>query len=129
MISRRRIGVNFCEGRADIRLWAPEASSVALKNLSGNKLIGLNKQEFGFWGATTGAISPGDRYKFLLNGQDEFPDPASLSQPEGVHGASEAMDLNEFRWNDKSWKNIPLQKYILYELHTGTFTPEGNSFR
>ena len=60
-----------------------------------------------------------------MKGKQEFPDPTSLSQPEGVHGPSQAIDLREFEWSDDNWKNIPLEEYILYELHTGTFTPEG----
>ena len=51
-----------------------------------------------------------------------IPDPASLSQPEGVHEASEVINLNDFDWTDDNWKNIPLKEMIQYELHTGTFT-------
>ena len=64
-------------------------------------------------------------YEFLVDGDKEYPDPASLSQPGGVHGASKAIDVTEFPWTDRDWKNIPLENYILYELHTGTFTPGG----
>ncbi|GAB3255680.1 malto-oligosyltrehalose trehalohydrolase [Larkinella harenae] len=53
------------------------------------------------------------------------PDPASLAQPEGVHGPSEAIDTTSFEWHDQNWANYDLEEYILYELHTGTFTPEG----
>ncbi|WP_229364499.1 malto-oligosyltrehalose trehalohydrolase [Fibrella aestuarina] len=54
-----------------------------------------------------------------------LPDPASLSQPEGVHGLSRAVDTGTFPWEDTGWVNPPLAQYLLYELHTGTFTPEG----
>src|SRR5690606_3439547 len=49
----------------------------------------------------------------------------SLSQPEGVHGCSMAIDTGNFNWNDEAWKNHALKDYIIYELHTGTFSPEG----
>jgi maltooligosyltrehalose trehalohydrolase len=61
----------------------------------------------------------------VLNEEKQLPDPASLSQPEDVHGPSQAVD-HVFPWTDDEWKNLPLEAYILYELHTGTFTPEGN---
>jgi maltooligosyltrehalose trehalohydrolase len=68
---------------------------------------------------------PGDRYSFVLDGNRERPDPASRSQPEGVHGASEIVDPEAFHWSDQQWKGIDLAGYLLYELHTGTFTPQG----
>src|SRR5205085_2703574 len=52
--------------------------------------------------------------------------PASLSQPDDVHGSSAAVDVNKFVWTDSSWKNMPLQQYIIYELHIGTFTTQQN---
>jgi maltooligosyltrehalose trehalohydrolase len=55
----------------------------------------------------------------------DLPDPCSLSQPDGVHGPSRALDLKDFSWTDEHWKNHPLEAYILYELHTGTFTGSG----
>lgn len=55
----------------------------------------------------------------------ECPDPASLAQPDGVHGTSQAINIKNFEWTDSQWKNIPLEEYILYEIHTGTFTPQG----
>ncbi|HEY0898647.1 MAG TPA: malto-oligosyltrehalose trehalohydrolase, partial [Sphingobacteriaceae bacterium] len=66
----------------------------------------------------------GDQYQFLLDGELR-PDPASLSQPEGVHGPSQAVDLQAFHWADDTWNNIDQENYILYELHTGTFSPAG----
>ncbi|HEX4595343.1 MAG TPA: malto-oligosyltrehalose trehalohydrolase [Bryobacteraceae bacterium] len=68
---------------------------------------------------------PGDLYKFVLNGELERPDPVSRSQPQGVHGPSEIVDPRAFVWSDHSWRGIPLRDSIFYELHTGTFTPEG----
>jgi maltooligosyltrehalose trehalohydrolase len=124
VIRQRTIGVNFNQtGKATITVWAPEAERVAI-TFDGKKLE-LQKQELGYWQLQTTDITPDTKYKIVLNGKTELPDPASLLQPEGVHGPSKAIDISHFSWTDKEWKNIPLQDYILYELHTGTFTPEG----
>jgi maltooligosyltrehalose trehalohydrolase len=61
---------------------------------------------------------------YRLPGGGEFPDPASRYQPEGVHGPSEVVDPR-FDWHDENWSGIPLEDYIIYEIHTGTFTPGG----
>ena len=55
----------------------------------------------------------------------QFPDPVSRWQPEGVHGPSRIVDAASFPWSDQDWRGIPLEDYLIYELHTGTFTPEG----
>ena len=124
-ISKRSIGVSFQQGKATIKVWAPKAKEVALKPAKGGAPLPLEQEEDGYWMATTGDLRPGDRYKFLLDSEKELPDPASLSQPEGVHGPSQALDLTTFQWTDGAWKNTPLEDYLIYELHTGTFSPEG----
>jgi maltooligosyltrehalose trehalohydrolase len=123
-VSRRTIGVNFKNGQAEICVWAPLKESVAVK-LEGGKQVPLTKDEFGFWKATTNEIKPGDLYKVVIDDDKELPDPASVSQPEGVHGHSQALDVTSFNWTDNQWKNHQLKDYIFYELHTGTFTPQG----
>jgi maltooligosyltrehalose trehalohydrolase len=68
---------------------------------------------------------PGQRYSLVLDDAKERPDPVSRSQPEGVHGPSEIIDSDAFVWSDRDWKGLDLDHYIIYELHTGTFTREG----
>ena len=122
---QRMLGVNFTANeQATIAVWAPKAKKVAV-TLSDNTIIPLQKEEFGYWTAQTYKLQPGDLYKFVLNDENQFPDPTSVSQPEGVHGFSQALNLKDYKWSDSNWKNIPLPDYVLYELHTGTFTPEG----
>ncbi|GAB2793685.1 malto-oligosyltrehalose trehalohydrolase [Rhabdobacter roseus] len=122
--SGRTIGVNFNDkGEAEVSVWAPEAKKVEL--LSARHTLPLAKAEYGYWELVTSALKPGDPYHFAVDGKEQRPDPASLSQPEGVHGPSQAFDLKAFSWTDQSWANYPLEEYLLYELHTGTFTPEG----
>jgi maltooligosyltrehalose trehalohydrolase len=125
-VSKRTLGVNFnIKGDAEILLWAPYARSVEIKLMEKDIKLPLLRENFGYWKAVTGQLKPGDLYKYVLDGEKERTDPASLSQPEGVHGSSQAIDLKAFSWTDGGWRNIALEDYIMYELHTGTFTPEG----
>jgi maltooligosyltrehalose trehalohydrolase len=70
------------------------------------------------------AALPGDLYTLSLDGGPPRPDPASRLQPQGVHGPSAIVD-SSFRWSDGAWKGLPLERYVFYELHVGTFSPEG----
>lgn len=121
----RTQGVNFHkEGSARVVLWSPFANSVEIEVNNRNR-YSLKKADYGYWVSENSDLSKGDQYFFILNGEDRYPDPASLCQPEGVHGPSGIPDLN-FNWKDKKWKGIPLQQMIIYELHTGTFTKEAD---
>jgi len=122
-VGQRNIGVNFDQQQAAIRLWAPFAKSVAIK-LTNHTTIDLMPEDRGYWSLLTDQVRPGSRYWFVLNGDQQFPDPASLAQPDGVHGASMAIDLG-YDWREALWENISINDYIIYELHTGTFSPEG----
>jgi maltooligosyltrehalose trehalohydrolase len=123
---KRSLGLNFNgNGNAVISLWAPLANAVQVE-VNGNKKIELNKEDYGYWSLISSEISEEDRYFFILDGEKKLPDPASLMQPEGVHGPSLALDLNGYAWNDEKWKGIARDKMIIYELHVGTFTPEGS---
>ncbi len=121
---KRSIGVNFENGQASVVVWSPEADQVDLC-YGDNKKLPLAMDGAGYWQAQTTELQPGSRYTFMINGEKTLPDPASLSQPEGVHEPSQAVDLAAFAWTDGGWKNPPLHEYVLYELHTGCFTPEG----
>jgi maltooligosyltrehalose trehalohydrolase len=69
--------------------------------------------------------SAGDRYFYVVDNEKPVPDPVSRYQPEGVHGPSEIIDPESFRWSDSEWRGLELSQYVIYELHVGTFTPEG----
>jgi maltooligosyltrehalose trehalohydrolase len=125
-VGKRKIGVNFTtDGSAQVLVWAPFAKHVQVKKQTG-AIIKLDPVSHGYWELTTADLKNGDRYKFLIDGTKDFPDPASLSQPDGVHAASSAFNLNNFSWTDKDWDNLRLTDYIIYELHTGTFSEEGD---
>jgi len=67
-----------------------------------------------------------DKYFYLLDDDAlQIPDPVSRLLPDGVHGATEIVDSNAFRWTDEGWRGVPYRDYVIYELHVGTFTPEG----
>ena len=121
VIFPRFINKKACE----FNVWAPKAETVHLVLEDRKEKFELQKQDYGYFALAHQNIQPGTRYKYQINGGKSFPDPASLSQPEGVHEASEVIDLRNFEWNDDGWGNIPLNDMIQYELHTGTFTPEG----
>ncbi|MBD2756131.1 malto-oligosyltrehalose trehalohydrolase [Spirosoma validum] len=124
LINRRTLGVTFTDDGACVRVWAPLAQSVALHLCQQDVTIPL-RHDGNYWQTLVSELKPGDTYKFILNGTLERPDPVSLAQPEGVHGPSQAVDTSAFSWTDDDWRNLPLEDYLLYELHTGTFTPEG----
>ena len=119
-------GIRFNEdGQATIAVWSPEAEQVQLLLVDKQLKLPLEKESYGYWQLTTERVRPGDLYQFIIDDKDPLPDPASLSQPEGVHGPSQAIDIMEHKWHDHDWDNFFLKDYITYELHTGTFTPEG----
>jgi maltooligosyltrehalose trehalohydrolase len=80
--------------------------------------------ERGYHEAEVMDVEPGSLYFYRLAGEKERPDPASRSQPQGVHGPSEVADPR-FAWEDSGWTGLSLEEYTIYELHVGTFTPEG----
>ncbi|HKP13269.1 MAG TPA: malto-oligosyltrehalose trehalohydrolase, partial [Blastocatellia bacterium] len=107
-------------------VWAPLLNQVAVKIISPRpRLIPLTKDDLGYWHATAEGIEPGARYLYAIGEGVERPDPASHFQPDGVHGASAVVDHRGFEWRDGGWRGVPLEDLIIYELHVGTFTPEG----
>lgn len=122
-VLKRTIGVNLTEGKTQATVWAPLAETVSLH--SGQNTIALEKGEHGYWHAASDLLTEGSRYKLKIDDGEPFPDPASLSQPNGVHAESEVSNPQGFAWSKTAWQNPPLQDYIVYELHTGTFTAEG----
>jgi maltooligosyltrehalose trehalohydrolase len=78
----------------------------------------------GWWEAEADA-RPGADYGYGLDGGDPLPDPRSRWQPSGVHGLSRLVDFSAFRWTDGGWRGRALADAVIYELHVGTFTPQG----
>ncbi|MCP4650667.1 MAG: malto-oligosyltrehalose trehalohydrolase [PVC group bacterium] len=122
-----KIGAHYIGDRiCKFIVWAPFANEVTLKIVLPQELfIPMNKDALGYWSVIVEEINPGTQYLYSLDQSQEKPDPASFYQPDGVHGPSQIIDQNSFLWKDTGWKDIPLKEMILYELHIGTFTPEG----
>jgi maltooligosyltrehalose trehalohydrolase len=108
-------------------LWAPliKRASVRLVG-SRERLIEMEKGERGYHFAIVDQLAPATQYFYRLEETRELPDPASRFQPEGVRGPSQLVDTAAFSWNDQQWTGIPLERSIFYELHVGTYTPEGS---
>jgi maltooligosyltrehalose trehalohydrolase len=122
-----KIGADYSgNDTCEFSVWAPLARNVALKLVSPEERhVSMEKDGAGYWKCAVANVSPGALYHYRLDGERERPDPASHFQPGGVHGPSQIIDHGAFAWGDGGWKGIPLSEMIIYELHTGTFTPEG----
>ena len=124
---KRRLqgGLEFIGGRANARVWAPACQSVDFVLDAGQQQIQpMVRDEEGFYSADV-PVRAGDRYWLRLNGTDLRPDPCSRFQPEGPHGPSQAVDPSTYRWADGEWKGPASAGHVIYEMHVGTFTPEG----
>ena len=116
-------------GAVHVRVWAPNADEVAVVSEhdgDGSRETPLEPETRGYFAGTIPGAAPGTRYRFRLDRDDNLAaDPASRFQPEGVHGPSAVVDPGAFRWEVDRWDAPPLRDWVLYELHVGTFTPEG----
>jgi maltooligosyltrehalose trehalohydrolase len=83
----------------------------------------MEEDDLGYWYTRIPQLLPGAWYKFRLDGDASYPDPASYCQPKGVHGPSELIDLQGFGWQDDGWQGQLLGNMVIYELHTGCFSP------
>jgi maltooligosyltrehalose trehalohydrolase len=105
-------------------VWAPKPKKVALSiGETTHPMEGPDRA--GYW-KTRIDVAPGTEYGFLLDDDPMvYPDPRSLSQPNGVHKLSAVYDHKAFHWDDFHWQGPPLGGAVVYELHIGTFTPTG----
>ncbi len=111
------------DGAVRFRLWAPSAQRVAV-DVDGVSLP-LAAQGEGWFELATDRAGPGSCYEFVIDGAQRVPDPASRHQPRDVHGPSRVIDPLEWEWQDDQWRGRPWAETVLYEVHVGTFTPEG----
>jgi maltooligosyltrehalose trehalohydrolase len=113
-------------GKCEFIVWGPFLNELAVRIISPKeRLLPMERGKQGYWHLLVNDVSPGARYFYRLDRSRDRPDPASFSQPDGVHEASEVVEHNNFQWQDEAWPGIPLEEMIIYELHVGTFTPEG----
>ncbi|MCU1257754.1 MAG: 1,4-alpha-glucan branching protein [Bryobacterales bacterium] len=117
-------------GGVHFRVWAPHRKEVRiiLENGPGSPAtITLAAEADGYFSGVAPKAAPGTVYRFELD-QDSsrYPDPASRFQPDGPHGPSRVVDGSKFEWTDNAWQGVKLEGQILYEIHIGTFTKDGN---
>src|SRR3954462_4907979 len=120
----------------DFAVWAPKPESVELRirpagsaSPSGESRIPMERDEEGWWRPSGPLPQDGVGefdYGYTLNGSETvLPDPRSQRQPEGVHGWSRTYDATAYPWQDERWTGRQLAGGVIYEMHVGTFTPEG----
>ena len=107
-----------------VPVWAPAAQTVELHLPDQDRLVGMIPVPGGWWTAPFD-LEPGTDYAFRVDGSPNRPDPRSALQPDGVHGPSRTVDPGTWRWTDQNWAGKDLRGSVIYELHVGTFTPEG----
>ena len=125
---RPSLGAFFESAGVSFRVWAPTRSHVdlVLDPLgSAPRRERLQQSADGTFSGTFDTVRPGDLYLYLLDGDGPYPDPCSRYQPQGVHGPSAVVDPSEFEWSDHGWQGVPVERAVIYELHVGTFTPDG----
>ena len=109
------------------RLWAPSAETVDVcLEKSEPQILAMAAEDDGWFGLDTDLAAAGSLYRFRINQQIQVPDPASRFQPQDVHGPSEVIDPCAWRWQDSHWRGRPWEEAIIYELHVGSFSGQGN---
>ncbi|MEC5322730.1 malto-oligosyltrehalose trehalohydrolase [Aurantimonas sp. A3-2-R12] len=114
--------------QTEFRLWAPSAQSIELAAATGDgslEFLAMDKDADGWWRITTDCVAVGGGYGFRVNGDNVVPDPAARAQAGDVHALSKLVDPADFVWKSVDWAGRPWREAVFYELHTGTFTPEG----
>ncbi len=105
------------------RVWAPTPKQVGV--VCDGAFHAMRSEGGGWWMMEIAGGQKQVRYGFKLDGEGPFPDPRSPFQPDGIHGLSQLVDHNGFKWEDADWHAPPLWAAVVYELHIGTFTPAG----
>jgi maltooligosyltrehalose trehalohydrolase len=123
------------DGSVVWRVWAPFSKSVSLitfpsesgkgHNKGKRREIVMTEEEYGYFSHKEADVPEGLRYSYRLDDGHEYPDPASHWQPEGVHHPSAVFFPKAHRWHDAGWRGVARVDLVIYELHVGTFTPEG----
>jgi maltooligosyltrehalose trehalohydrolase len=126
----RMLGASLAGDGCDFRVWAQWPETVTLRLLPSAARgmpacdLAMVRGEDDIWSVHTQSRA-GDRYFVKAGNNKAVPDPVSRLLPQGVHGPAEIVDPSSFAWTDSSWHGLPLNHYVIYELHVGTFTTEG----
>ncbi len=105
-----------------MRVWAPFGNSVDIETRTESQTTSMTLGDGGWWFAES--LPAESHYRFVVDGV-AVPDPRSQRQPEGPTSWSCVVDHDAFRWSDATWKGLPLASAVIYEMHIGTFSPQG----
>jgi maltooligosyltrehalose trehalohydrolase len=125
MSRRLPVGAEVVDGGVHFRVWAPRAHLVEVVLDPGGSAVSLAAEADGYHAGLVASATAGTQYGFRLDGGPLVPDPASRFQPDGPHGRSTVVDPSGFAWTDDRWRGVRLGGQVLYEMHVGTYTPEG----
>jgi len=121
-------GAEIRQGGVHYRVWAPKAERVSVRITKSDgeaRTLPLRPEDDGYHAGLDESGTAGDQYLYELREGAAFPCPASRFQPETVAGPSMVIDPGAFRWTDAAWARPAFRDLVIYELHVGTFTPEG----
>src|SRR4030042_6947844 len=120
MNSASSLGANYIgNGVCRFCVWALRAQEVAVHiKAPRERMLAMQREENGYFSLAAQGVEPGTPYQYRLDSTKERPDPASRSQPQGVHGPSHVIDFS-FAWEDGAWRGPSLEEYAIYELHVG----------
>ncbi len=127
---RHPLGATTVGGGAVFRVWAPNAARASVAG-SFNGWSGSAdplQRNRGFWEAMVAGARPGDQYKFVFDGELWRTDPRARRQVDSV-GNSVIVDPSGYRWGDGDWVTPPVDEMVIYELHVGSFSGEGDGVR
>jgi maltooligosyltrehalose trehalohydrolase len=112
-------------GGAHFRVWAPRRRRVEVLLEGEHSPLVLTAEDNGYFAGTSPAAHAGTLYRFRLDNEGPYPDPASRFQPQGPHGPSQVIDPLAFSWTDQGWRGVGREGQVIYEMHIGTFTAAG----
>lgn len=118
-------GANVGDGRSAFALWAPRLPSIDLISSATGARQAMRRSNDGWFQLESELVTVGEGYGFGLPDGRFVPDPAARAQMGDVHGASRLIDPRSYTWRTVDWTGRPWEEAVVYELHTGTFTPEG----
>jgi len=113
----------LAQGGVRFAFWAPGAKKVELE-IAG-RYMPLHASRDGWFEHLVPTAGPGTLYRYRIDGEVLVPDPASRFQPRDVDGPSEVIAPRSYPWGDHAWTGRPWNEAVVYELHVGSFTPEG----
>ncbi|MGD6933045.1 MAG: malto-oligosyltrehalose trehalohydrolase [Candidatus Bathyarchaeia archaeon] len=119
------IGAAFNKNICEFTVWAPNAKNLKLILEEDKQLVDMTNAGNGYWTTRLEQVKPDFEYMFQLDSKPVKPDPASQYQPKGVFGPSKVIDHEKYAWKDTAWRGLEFKELVFYEIHVGTFTPEG----